>query len=35
MKCLQARCAVSDLRSRSDKSCKRVLNILEPGSITG
>ena len=35
MKCLQAGGDVSKLRSTGDKPCKRVLNILEPGIITG
>ena len=35
MKCLQAGCDVSELRSTGDKPCKRVLNILKPGSNTG
>ena len=32
MKCLKTGCNV---RSTDDKPCKSVLNILEPGSITG
>ena len=35
MKCLQAGCDVSELRSTGDKPCKSVSNILVPGSITG
>ena len=35
MKCLQAGCDVSELRSTNNKLCKRVLDILERGSITG
>ena len=35
MKCPKAGCDVSILRSTGDKSCKSILNILEPGSITG
>ena len=35
MKCLQAGCDVSELKSTSDKPCKSILNILEPGSIRG
>ena len=35
MKCHQAGCDTSELRSTGDKLCKRVLNILESGSITG
>ena len=35
MKCPQAGCDVSKLRSTSDKPCKGILNILELGSITG
>ena len=35
MKCLQAECDVSELRRTSDKPCKSILNILEPGGITG
>ena len=35
MKCLQAGFDVSELRSTGDKLCKSILNLLEPGSITG
>ena len=35
MKCLQAGCNVSELRSTGDKPCKSILNVLEPGSIMG
>ena len=35
MKSLEAGCDVSELRSTGDKLCKRVLDILEPGSILG
>ena len=35
MKCPKAGCNVSVLSSTSDKPCKSILNILEPGRITG
>ena len=35
MRCLQAGCDVNERRRTGDKLCKRVLNIFEPGSITG
>ena len=35
MKCLQAGCNASELRSTGDKPCKSILNVLEPCSITG
>ena len=35
MKCLEAGCDVSELRSTGDTPCKGVLNILEPVSVTG
>ena len=34
MKC-QAGCNVSELRSTGNKPCESILNVLEPGSITG
>ena len=35
MKCLQAGSDVSELGSTGDKQCKSILNVLEPGSVTG
>ena len=35
MKCPEAGCDVSVLRSTGDKPCKSNLNILEPCGITG
>ena len=35
MKCLQAGCDVIELRITGDKQCQSILNISEPGSITG